>query len=1058
MSATLLFGIPLPSPRLRPWSSIRLHALVLLGAASITQGDWQFSAISTEGDTGNHAVLALDHDDNPHIAHFSRERKQVRYARWDGVRWHEKEVTEFGGFNDRTGSYPNYYPNLAIEVDQDRVAHIMFALGKLPPFHGEPDRIRYVTALPDGQVSPVEVLPPSFVFTNTFNGFDFALSPRGEPHLLVASYAEGKKLLHLWRPAGAEEWRQEDFVQAGYVDATFGFDQARLSFGPDGIPHFCAANYQIAVVGKYDPAQETWTWQAGPDSYRFLFNKLDPNPPLPDLRIGTDNEPRMAYFAKGDGSAPAGSPDRSLYFARRVANAWQVEEVAAGIEVRWLSMTLDTNDAPHVIYYVPGDNEDEWRHASRTDEGQWSTETILRDQRVILGELPSRERHLAPTLDVEMNSEGRLQLAFDTGPPFGNLMFGEFRPTYWRFFSLPGGDNLADTAPSLDVDNQGAPHVAYTYKPDRASAANELRYAFRDSATQSWQTETVLVSPEGLRGFQATLDTLRQERALTSYSLDARSIEYSWRDEGTWRTGSIQYPPYINDLGPDIDRRSHLELWYDGYGGVDEAFAIYADTADGIRFAKWGDPDWWIRSHSPLESGRQYVFWSAVRRSWNRVYVLYGQYYHDLRLAIWDGNVNLWVHDETLPTSELPGNPIKAAVLDWDEASDRPVAVFTKQVSAMSSPIYIAHRADGESLPRTWTINHVADPGFPFKSLQAEFLVAKQVLAFSSYLRPVHLLVRETGSPDWIPAGPAGELGGGEGLSMEAFPDRVWLAYPYINYTHPNPSGLRVAFRSLESPIIALTGTVEYVTGYVGSRISNDPEVPDFNPMKPCPEEQEKRQSGATAAMTAAPQGDLDVLRAVRDRFRATGEGRRMIDLYYAHSEETGRLALENPTLLLQAFQLIRNLIPGLADVAKGNPEVELDASSAGLLDAILDQLTDLGSPELKTAIEAERSHVGPLDNLVGRTYLEAAVQLGVVSPQPAIQGAIHRQGKFEIKGTVPENFEAYLLRSHSITPAQWQRVEPVESVPGTNGTVLLIDPSPPNSNTFYRLRATPVP
>jgi len=65
------------------------------------------------------------------------------------------------------------------------------------------------------------------------------------------------------------------------------------------------------------------------------------------------------------------------------------------------------------------------------------------------------------------------------------------------------------------------------------------------------------------------------------------------------------------------------------------------------------------------------------------------------------------------------------------------------------------------------------------------------------------------------------------------------------------------------------------------------------------------------------------------------------------------------------------------------------------------------------------------------------------------------RDSKFHIRIKPPINYTCSLWRSSVLMPAGWSPVEPVEHTVDVD-RLLLIDPSLPASNTFYRVRVAP--
>ena len=131
-----------------------------------------------------------------------------------------------------------------------------------------------------------------------------------------------------------------------------------------------------------------------------------------------------------------------------------------------------------------------------------------------------------------------------------------------------------------------------------------------------------------------------------------------------------------------------------------------------------------------------------------------------------------------------------------------------------------------------------------------------------------------------------------------------------------------------------------------------------------------RRAREALAQLAAAPRafvrwprlpptalGDLDVLRAARDLFATDPDGQAYISLYYTHAVETGALAVADPDLADEAYDLLQDFLPGLSALVSGQGHAFIiHPELVDRTNHLADALSAAGSPALAAAIAAERA------------------------------------------------------------------------------------------------------
>ena len=161
-----------------------------------------------------------------------------------------------------------------------------------------------------------------------------------------------------------------------------------------------------------------------------------------------------------------------------------------------------------------------------------------------------------------------------------------------------------------------------------------------------------------------------------------------------------------------------------------------------------------------------------------------------------------------------------------------------------------------------------------------------------------------------------------------------------------------------------------------------------YNPLQPCVNSPNLPASfGDWAADFVVPApttvlDDLDTLRALRDLFATTPDGQHFIDLYYTYAAETGTMALNDPALALEAYAVMQSLLPGFEALVRGHgDDVHVTADMIAQANALLDELTGAGSPQLAAALATERARFNQLADFEGLTFAQASALLGVTPP-----------------------------------------------------------------------------
>ena len=134
---------------------------------------------------------------------------------------------------------------------------------------------------------------------------------------------------------------------------------------------------------------------------------------------------------------------------------------------------------------------------------------------------------------------------------------------------------------------------------------------------------------------------------------------------------------------------------------------------------------------------------------------------------------------------------------------------------------------------------------------------------------------------------------------------------------------------------------------------------------------------------------DLDVLYRLREEvMRPTPAGRRAIELYETHGPEISGLVLRNPSLRERSLQALSLWMENLRSLVEGHGGSRaISAEQIAAIEAVLDELGGLASPELLAVLERERERID-LPAFVGSTMAQAfarARQLGCDGAETAL-------------------------------------------------------------------------
>jgi hypothetical protein len=291
--------------------------LLLLFASIIYGGVWQREVVdSSANNTGNYCSLALDSNNEPHIAYCDFDNFDLHYAYLENGVWHTEMVDSIG--------YVGVHCSLVLD-DNDR-PHIAYQKGYY--IVGVTDvGLKYAT-LTDTGWARVYVDSTRFGVVELFSSI--ALRSDGTIGISYIDYQE-KRVKFAYKTG--DSWAIVD-VDAADAGASIGF--CKLVFKSDGSPviGYSADSLRIATLNASD---STWTTTSIPNQYFTL-------PPSSEINMDIDSQDNihMTYTYI--------TPNFQYAFQHAVydGQTWQ-EETVFQSGVGNASLKIDKNDRPNIV-------------------------------------------------------------------------------------------------------------------------------------------------------------------------------------------------------------------------------------------------------------------------------------------------------------------------------------------------------------------------------------------------------------------------------------------------------------------------------------------------------------------------------------------------------------------------------------------------------------------------------------------------------------------------------------------------------------------------------------
>jgi hypothetical protein len=196
---------------------------------------------------------------------------------------------------------------------------------------------------------------------------------------------------------------------------------------------------------------------------------------------------------------------------------------------------------------------------------------------------------------------------------------------------------------------------------------------------------------------------------------------------------------------------------------------------------------------------------------------------------------------------------------------------------------------------------------------------------------------------------------------------------------------------------------------------------------------------------------------ALESLMKETAEGHRLVDLYWRHTTEWVYICVAHPELFRQTRDVLQRWQPSVNTFLAGKGSSALiNQSMITALNLLLNQVTNYASPELRADMNTERTRFNGFQDFLGKNFTDWAQMLQIPAPvQPRIflSNAKHANGRFTAEANLISGATHSILRS--INLIDWTILS--GSALKTNGfTLNITDPTPPPTNSFYRLLLNP--
>ncbi len=269
------------------------------------------------------------------------------------------------------------------------------------------------------------------------------------------------------------------------------------------------------------------------------------------MEIVADSSPDQTSIALDSRGFPhiICSNSRVLDYAWRDESGWHLESL--DVPVQGASLTLDSNDIPHVSFETNYSSTDcELKYASR-DESGWHCETVKELDPCYYGSWT----------DLKLDSDEHPHIVFYDDHQM--ISYASNIGSTWVIENIDALDNSLE-CPSMQLDSQNFPHVSYHHFVfcDPCPPTYALKYAFRDDS--GWHVQTLDGSSKVWVGmYSALVLDSNGFSNIAYYDLKYMDLKLAIQDSSGW---NFQRPFHGGSVGKynslKTDDRGNIHICY----------------------------------------------------------------------------------------------------------------------------------------------------------------------------------------------------------------------------------------------------------------------------------------------------------------------------------------------------------------------------------------------------------------------------------------------------------------------------------------------------------------
>jgi hypothetical protein len=301
--------------------------------------NWETETVDESGWVGIDPMIAVDSDNNPHIAYYDQGNRNLKYAYFDGSSW-TAETVDSGGdvgeepgidvdsngiphisYEDHTNSALRYATkkngvwdvttidsvtvdieamSTSLKVDSNDNIHIAYSFGIHDPDQYDEDVFRY--AFYNGNVWDIESV------RKTGSDVIIDIDSFNNPHIsFKGDMDDGDRIMYATKSSGS--WNVEVVDNAVKAEGDTG-----IAVQSDGIPHIVYHDYENGLIKYATKTESTWT----------ILTVVDNQDNQEGLKIDVDsnNVAHVVYSnCQGD------DDNEYLIYAKKEGSNWVKENV-----------------------------------------------------------------------------------------------------------------------------------------------------------------------------------------------------------------------------------------------------------------------------------------------------------------------------------------------------------------------------------------------------------------------------------------------------------------------------------------------------------------------------------------------------------------------------------------------------------------------------------------------------------------------------------------------------------------------------------------------------------